>query len=52
MVMVHIQGLSLGWALSLKHLKVWTRTDQEARHWWLTPLIPATQEAEIRRLMI
>jgi hypothetical protein len=22
------------------------------RHWWLTPVIPATQEAEIRRVMV
>jgi hypothetical protein len=23
-----------------------------ARHWWLTPVIPATQEAEIRRIAV
>jgi hypothetical protein len=23
-----------------------------ARHWWLTPVILATQEAEIRRIMV
>jgi hypothetical protein len=23
-----------------------------ARHWWLTPAIPATQEAEIRRFEV
>jgi hypothetical protein len=23
-----------------------------AWHWWLTPVIPATQEAEIRRIMV
>jgi hypothetical protein len=23
-----------------------------ARHWWLMPVIPATQEAEIRRIMV
>jgi hypothetical protein len=23
-----------------------------ARHWWLTPIILATQEAEIRRIMV
>jgi hypothetical protein len=22
------------------------------RHWWLTPVIPATQEAEIRRIVV
>jgi hypothetical protein len=24
----------------------------EARRWWLTPVIRATQEAEIRRIMV
>jgi hypothetical protein len=24
----------------------------EARHWWLMPVIPATQEAEIRRIWV
>jgi hypothetical protein len=24
----------------------------QARHWWLTPVILATQEAEIRRIMV
>jgi hypothetical protein len=24
----------------------------EAGRWWLTPVIPATQEAEIRRIMV
>jgi hypothetical protein len=25
---------------------------QEAGHWWLTPVILATQEAEIRRIAV
>jgi hypothetical protein len=25
---------------------------QKARHWWLTPVILATQEAEIRRIVV
>jgi hypothetical protein len=30
-----------------QHKKGWW-----ARHWWLTPVILATQEAEIRRIMV
>jgi hypothetical protein len=26
--------------------------EKEAGHWWLTPVILASQEAEIRRIMI
>jgi hypothetical protein len=29
-----------------------TLGQNEARHWWLTPVILATQEAEIRRIRI
>jgi hypothetical protein len=28
------------------------RKEKEARHWWLMPIIPATQEAEIRRITV
>jgi hypothetical protein len=28
------------------------RERQRARHWWLTPIILATQEAEIRRIVV
>jgi hypothetical protein len=29
-----------------------TKMDIKARHWWLTLVIPATQEAEIRRIKV
>jgi hypothetical protein len=28
------------------------KTILEARYWWLTPVILATQEAEIRRILV
>jgi hypothetical protein len=29
-----------------------TQEAEAARHWWLTPIILATQEAEVRRIMV
>jgi hypothetical protein len=31
---------------------VLTLKEKEKPGWWLTPVIPATQEAEIRRMMV
>jgi hypothetical protein len=31
---------------------LFTKIISMARHWWLTPVILATQEVEIRRLMV
>jgi hypothetical protein len=28
------------------------KNNKPARHWWLTPIIPAAQEAEIRKIMV
>jgi hypothetical protein len=33
-------------------LKTTTTKKQVAGHWWLTPVILATQEAEIRRITV
>jgi hypothetical protein len=32
--------------------KIKKKKEEEARHWWLTPVILATQEAEIRRITV
>jgi hypothetical protein len=37
--------------LCLNFLVLFTR-NLAARHWWLTPVILATQETEIRRIMV
>jgi hypothetical protein len=36
----------------LKQIDVSTKSNIQARHWWLTPVILATQEAEIRRIVV
>jgi hypothetical protein len=36
----------------LKSSDILTRMAISARHWWLTSVILATQEAEIRRIMV
>jgi hypothetical protein len=33
-----------------RNLKV--KTEEKAKHWWLTPVILATPEAEIRRIKV
>jgi hypothetical protein len=36
----------------MKKPKLNSRMGHLARHWWLTPVILATQEAEIRRIVV
>jgi hypothetical protein len=36
----------------LVNTQILTRILQEAGHWWLIPIILATQEAEIRRITV
>jgi hypothetical protein len=45
---------SLGyiWKLCLKKKKKERKKKKKAGHWWLTPIIPAAQETEIRRIMV
>jgi metal-dependent hydrolase (beta-lactamase superfamily II) len=33
-------------------LDSYNKETQQARHWWLTPIILATQEAEIRKIAV
>jgi TPP-dependent trihydroxycyclohexane-1,2-dione (THcHDO) dehydratase len=34
------------------HKTLSQKSSTQTRHWWLTPVIPATQEAEIRRIEV
>jgi hypothetical protein len=51
-VTVELGGPELPWCdltvCGIDYLKIILR----ARHWWVTPVIPATQEAEIRRIAV
>jgi hypothetical protein len=38
--------------INIQIYKKLKKIKQYARHWWLTPVILATQEAEIRRIMV
>jgi hypothetical protein len=52
--MNRVQGphVRVGSEIQIKLLDYWAiRITVEAGRWWLTPVILATQEAEIRRIM-
>jgi hypothetical protein len=38
--------------LPQKKKKKERKKKKKAGHWWLTPIIPAAQETEIRRIMV
>jgi hypothetical protein len=40
------------WLIGILFLRYLELEGQKAEHWWLTPVILAPQEAEIRRIMV
>jgi hypothetical protein len=47
-----VEGEKCGSDLTNVQCKAIQNCHNEARHWWLTPVILATQEAEIRRISV